>query len=217
MIEADDLPSRLATAFKEQRDVPNRSGLARRMSPELSYGRHSGPAPSTARAAAVLVLLFRRQGRWHLPITKRPNALSRHGGQISLPGGRMEPGETAEEAATREMVEELGVTFPVNFLGRLPDRYVFASDYTVTPVVGWTEDEPRWAPDAREVDRVVDLPLETLFDPAAVCKMLIQRGPLSFHAPCFEFQADRIWGATALILAELADAIQISMTTDAGV
>ena len=62
----------------------------RRMSPQLSYGRHAGPAPCTARAAAVLLMLFRRRGRWHLPLTERPKTLPHHGGQISLPGGAIE-------------------------------------------------------------------------------------------------------------------------------
>jgi 8-oxo-dGTP pyrophosphatase MutT (NUDIX family) len=177
------------------------------MSPELSYGRHSGPAPHTARAAAVIVLLFRRGGRWFVPITKRPAELLRHGGQISLPGGRIEPGESAEEAAVRELVEELGLSSDVRLLGRLPTRYVFASDYIVTPLVGSTESEPAWEPDVREVERVVELPLETLFDPDAIQQLLIQRGPLAFRAPCFTYNLDRIWGATAVILAELADAI----------
>jgi 8-oxo-dGTP pyrophosphatase MutT (NUDIX family) len=209
----DDLPARLANGLSARAERPE-SEFARRMSPELAYGRHSGPAPCTARAAAVMVLFFCRGDGWHLPITQRPTALSRHGGQISLPGGRIEPGETAEVAAIRELIEELGVVSPVHVLGRLPERYVFASDYTVTPLVGWTDNEPTWAPDAREVERIVELPLETLFDPDAIGEMLIQRGPLSFRAPCFEYRNDRIWGATAVILAELAAAIELALSDD---
>jgi 8-oxo-dGTP pyrophosphatase MutT (NUDIX family) len=207
----DDLPSRLAKVLGKPQAEPLKSSPARRMSPELSYGRHSGPAPFSALAAAVMLLLFRREGRWQVPITKRPAELSRHGGQISLPGGRMEPGETTDDAALRELDEELGVSSAVQMLGRLPDRYVFASDYVVTPHVAWTDSPPVWTPDAREVERVVELPLEILFEPNAIGTMLIQRGPLAFRAPCFEYRADRIWGATAVILAELADAIRSAL------
>lgn len=205
MLTADDLPMRLAEALNRQGGKPARQSL--RMSPELSYGRHAGPAPTTARAAAVMLFLFRRHGRWHVPITKRPAALLRHGGQISLPGGRIEAGESSEDAACRELIEELGAQQNVHPLGRLPDRYVYASDYLVTPHVAWTETEPTWIPDAREVERLVELPIDSLFAPSSIGSMTVQRGPLVFHAPCFLFDNDRIWGATAVILAELAEAL----------
>jgi 8-oxo-dGTP pyrophosphatase MutT (NUDIX family) len=214
--KAADLPKRLAAVLQNapagivgllqcSRDGPQ---LAKRMSPELSYGRHGGPAPATARAAAVMLLLFRRDGRWHVPITQRPAAMLRHGGQMSLPGGRVEPGETVDEAARRELIEELGVDSQLDMLGPLPERYVYASDYIVSPRVALLTCEPRWRPDASEVERVVELPLEVLLNPAAVGRMTIQRGSLLFHAPCFVFGEDRIWGATAVILAELADILR---------
>ena len=105
------------------------------MSPELSYGRHAGPAPHTARHAAVVLLLFRRDGRWHLPLTERPDTLAHHAGQISLPGGAVDAGESSTEAALRELDEELGFNAPVEVLGQLADCYVFASDFLVTPWV----------------------------------------------------------------------------------
>jgi 8-oxo-dGTP pyrophosphatase MutT (NUDIX family) len=214
-----DLPSRLAIALREtvaprhSRGTAGLSGsgahpIAWRMSPELSYGRHNGPKPNTARAAAVMLLLFRRDGRWHLPLTQRPAVLVRHGGQISLPGGRIEPNESAEQAARRELAEELGVAQNCNVLGRLPDRYVFASDYVVSPFVAATVEEPHWRPDAREVERIVELPADMLLDPQSIGRMAIRRGPLLFHAPCFVLGEDRVWGATCVILAELADALR---------
>src|SRR3989337_917516 len=103
------------------------------MDPQMSYSRHAGPAPITARQAAVLVLLCRRAGRWHLPLTVRTDTLPQHGGQICLPGGTVEPGETSSQAAVRELREELGVDGPVEPFGRLSDCYVFASDFVITP------------------------------------------------------------------------------------
>jgi len=212
---ADDLPERLSAVMNDSAGACSLVS-AWRMSPELSYGRHSGPAPATARAAAVMLLLFQRAGRWHVPITKRPAALARHGGQISLPGGRIEPGETSAAAAQRELIEELGVGQSVMQLGQLPQRYVYASDYVVTPHVAWVESPPKWAPDAREVERVVELPLEVLFSQSCLGQMTIHRGPLSFHAPYFEYGSDRIWGATAVILAELGDSLCRAFETSQG-
>ena len=202
---ASDLPQRLAKALGEGR----RGGAARvRMSPELSYGRHAGPAPHTARPAAVMLLLFRRAGRWHLPLTERPATLARHAGQVSLPGGSLEPGESACQAALRELSEELGIDGGVQILGRLADCYVFASDFLVTPWVAAANFEPHWKPHASEVQGVVELPLEALLDERNIGQITIERGPLLFHAPCLHVKNSCIWGATSVILAELADVLR---------
>jgi 8-oxo-dGTP pyrophosphatase MutT (NUDIX family) len=179
-----------------------------RMSPELSYGRHAGPVPYTARHAAVVVLLFRRNGRWHFPLTERPLTLTKHGGQISLPGGSVDADETSSQTARRELAEELGITENVEILGRLADCYIFASDFSVRPWIATTTDEPQWRPHDREVQRVIELPVETLLDEAAVGRTTITRGLLTFHAPCINVAGACIWGATSVILGELADAIR---------
>ncbi|HEY7687647.1 MAG TPA: CoA pyrophosphatase, partial [Dongiaceae bacterium] len=228
IMTAIDLPQRLAAAINDSaRLFPTAGGKpvesecalgpagsaaprreALRMSPELSYGRHAGPPPATARRAAVMLLLFQRGGRWHIPLTQRPAALVRHGGQISLPGGHIEPGESSDRAARRELGEELGIVDEFEVLGRLPNCYVYASDYVVTPHVACSAVMPRWRPDDREVERVVELPLEVLLRPQSVERMTIRRGPLEFRAPCYVFRDDRIWGATSVILAELADVLR---------
>jgi 8-oxo-dGTP pyrophosphatase MutT (NUDIX family) len=201
LVTSPDLPERVAAALA----AGHRGGAQRwRMSPQMSYGRHAGPAPHTARAAAVMLLLFRRDGRWHVPHTERPLTMAHHAGQISLPGGTIEPGETSEAAAIRELREELGYTPEGDLLGRLAECYVFASDFVVTPWVGATMSEPRWRPDAREVQSVVEFPLELLLSDEAIGRLTIERGPLMFHAPCFRVGEARVWGATSTILAELA-------------
>lgn len=208
---ADDLPQRLTAALVSgHRGEPQRS----RMSPQLSYGRHAGPAPHTARAAAVLMLLFRRDHpaggarRWHLPLTERPPTLVHHGGQISLPGGAVDPGETSSAAALRELQEELGIGDDVQLLGRLADSYVFASDFLITPWLAAADFEPQWRPQAREVQSVVELPLDWLLDDRSIGRLTIERGPLMFHAPCIRVGAARIWGATCTILGELTDVLR---------
>ena len=208
---AADLPARLAASLHGGHRA---DAWRSRMSPQLSYGRHAGPAPCTARAAAVLLLLFRRGGRWHLPLTERPAALAHHGGQISLPGGAIDAGESSSAAALRELHEELGVSAEIELLGRLADCYVFASDFLITPWVAAADFEPQWRPHAREVQAVVELPLEVLLDERAIGQLTIERGPLAFHAPCFRVGTARIWGATSIILSELAGVLQFLVEND---
>jgi len=202
---APDLPERLATVLREEQQQIARGW---RMSPQLSYGRHAGPPSHTARTAAVVLLLFRRNARWHVPLTERPKSLTRHGGQISLPGGAIDPGESAQAAALRELDEELGVGRTFEIVGRLPDCYVFASDFAISPWIAATDDEPVWQPNEREVQSVVELPLDLLLDERAFGRLTIERGPLAFHAPCLKIGTARVWGATCIILGDFADALR---------
>ena len=135
-----------------------------RLVPELSYGRHRGPARPQSRIAAVAVTLYHcpTQG-WVIPLTLRPMNLQHHAGQICLPGGRVEAGETMFEAAFREFREELGVDSKVTtFCGQLSTQYVYASDNLVHPVVAVIEHPGTWNPDPVEVAQVISLPLSRL-------------------------------------------------------
>lgn len=172
--------------------------------PELSFGRHRGPAPQNARPAAVLALLYPRDGRWHLPLMLRPLHMPDHGGQVSLPGGMIEGGESSRQAALREFSEELGAPADdLQILGRLTPLYLFASNFQITPWVAFTEQLPRWSPNQREVEQLLEVPLAHLLDPAATGHVERRQRGLAFRAPCFQWESERIWGATCMILAEL--------------
>lgn len=205
LVSADDLPQRLATALAGG-GVDRRDGA--RFAPELSYGRHFGPAPLTARAAAVIALLFWSAGRWHIPLTVRHSALGKHAGQISLPGGAVDAGETTAEAARRELAEELGVIENVELVGELAESYVYVSNFRVTPWLAATRSRPVWQPHDREVERVVEVPLEVLIDPRYLGTYTIERGTVKFCAPCYRIGEDCVWGATSIILAQLAGLLQ---------
>jgi 8-oxo-dGTP pyrophosphatase MutT (NUDIX family) len=149
-----------------------------------------------------------------LPLTERPLSLAHHGGQISLPGGAIDFGESASDAAVRELREELGVTSRVDLLGQLAECYVFASDFTIVPWLALADEEPQWIPHAGEVDSVVELPIEVLLQEGAIGRVTIERGPLIFDAPCFRFGETRIWGATSMILSEFAGVLRYLVETD---
>ena len=184
------------------RSAPSKNAL-------FMASRPTGPAPHTARSAAVAILFFRRDGRWHLPLTERPSTLTRHGGQISLPGGVIDPGESSIAAVLRELHEELGFYESHLLIGPLADCYVFASDFLVTPwILATYEPEICWRPHDCEVTSVVELPLDVLLDVQSIARTTIRRGPLMFSAPCLKFGDACIWGATMSILSDLAHVIR---------
>lgn len=172
--------------------------------PELSFGRHRGPAPTGARPAAVLVLLYPREGQWHVPLMLRPAHMPDHGGQVSLPGGVIEAGESSRQAALREFSEELGAPADeLAVLGRLSPLYLFASNFQIEPWVAATGQAPPWNPSQREVERLLEVPLSHLLDPRNTGHIERRQRGLEFRAPCFSWEQERIWGATSMILAEL--------------
>lgn len=171
--------------------------------PELCYGRHQGPPAHDARQAAVLLLLYPGPAAWHVPLTVRPKSMSSHGGQVSLPGGLIEPGETAEQAALRECCEELGdAGAEVRMLGRLSPIYVFASNFVVTPCVAWSPTRPRFEPNPHEVANLLEPSLVDLRNPECRGMHLIDRRGVRFRVPHIVCGQHEIWGATSVILAE---------------
>ena len=192
------LEKRLAAGGLPGRAVEPRFG------PRPHDGRHYADPPPDARNAAVLVLLYPQDETWHIPLTLRPTCLPDHGGQISLPGGAIEPGETSREAAIREFHEELGADgLPIEILGRLSPLYVTASNFHVKPWVAVTRQEPRLVANPAEVEEIIEVPLPHLLDPANLDSHRRPRNGKSYTTPHFHWQSHRIWGATCLILGEL--------------
>jgi len=190
-----------------QQPLPGRAAQAM-FEPGLSYGRHYDRAPASAREAAVAVLLYPYAGSWLLPLTVRPETMSEHAGQISLPGGMVEPGEESSRAALRELWEELGVAAAdVELLGKLSPLYVFVSNFAVQPWVLAAARRPEFVPNLSEVSELLEVPLAQLCDPASCGRRVWRRRGIEFSAPCLEWQGHAIWGATCMILGELAAVI----------
>ncbi len=116
------------------------------------------------RRAAVLMPLVKRAD-WQVILTQRPETMPSHPGQISFPGGKIEKGETAEEAVFRETHEEIGITQDkIRLIGRLPS-FNAVSGYRVTPYVGIVDSAAVIHPDPREVADVFEIPLSFLMNP----------------------------------------------------
>ena len=175
-----------------------------RMAPTPRPGWQPGQLPDGLRDAAALALIYPRDGAPHLLLTVRAADLPHHGGQISLPGGEVEPGETFEDAALREAEEEVGVDrASVRLLGRLSAMHIPVSGYALHPVVGIADAPGAWAPHAREVARVLEAPLAALLDPARRAVETRRYDRRDYDVPFYDLDGGKVWGATAMVLAEL--------------
>ncbi len=160
------------------------------------------------RAAAVLVPVVVRDRGLSLLFTRRTEHLTDHAGQISFPGGRLDPGDDdAWAAALRETEEEVGLPRThVRLAGRL-DTYVTRTGFEVTPLVGLLRPPFPLAPDGCEVAEVFEAPLGFFLDPAnrEIHSRLYQGKERFFFA--FAYGEHYIWGATAGMLVNLAEVL----------
>jgi len=152
----------------------------------------------------VLILLYEEDGVIKFPLTKRPDYLGTHGGQISFPGGKTEPDEDVITTALREGEEEIGVIrSDIQVIGRLSNFFVIPSNFIVTPVIGYLNYRPQFIPDPKEVDRVLEGNLEQLLTIDAIrTKEILAAKLYPMMAPHFEIEGEVVWGATAMILNE---------------
>lgn len=192
--------ARLEAALRGRLPGPDAQAL---MAPRPPRGWPPDFNPARIRHAAGLLLLFPREDCAHVALTVRADSLGRHGGQISLPGGVMEPGETFEQAALREAHEEIGLALdPVRTLGALTPIDIPVSGFRFHPVAAATAVVPALRPADGEVARILEVPIDRLVAPGCVAwKSLIREGR-TVGVPAFVVETAEIWGATAMVLAE---------------
>ncbi|GIW96904.1 MAG: coenzyme A pyrophosphatase [Pirellulaceae bacterium] len=208
-VDVEKIAGGLRHRLVDPRLLPSRQAWRRRFSPSLSFGRHFGPPQSSVRPAAVLVALEPTTEGWLIPLTMRPDHLPDHPGQISLPGGRLEADELALSAALREFHEEVGPRIPAELVvGELQPVHVFNSNYWVTPFVAVLTQPLDYVTCPIEVAELLHLPVSVLCDPQHHVRRRFTRGLLSWDALTIEYDRWSIWGATAIILADLIAPLQ---------
>ena len=166
-------------------------------------------AGKVTRAAVLIPLLLQPNGLSVL-LTQRTTHLRDHGGQISFPGGRMDPEDAGpNETALRESEEEIGLERErVEIIGQLPE-YLTVSGYSVTPIIGLVKPQAEYVLDEFEVADIFEVPLSFLMDPAnhQVRVWQSEQGSRRFYS--MPYVGRFIWGATAGMLRNLYHLLKV--------
>ncbi|MFL3006950.1 MAG: NUDIX hydrolase [Candidatus Neomarinimicrobiota bacterium] len=171
--------------------------------------RYKSIEKKTSIPAAVLILLYPIKNKWHFFLTKRTNTVEHHKGQISLPGGMLEKGESHKEAAIRETFEELGIqSEDINIIGPLTPLYIPISNFKIFPFVGWIKSNPKLNIQSKEVSKVFSPSIFSLMDPQTKKnKDSILLGQ-KVKIPFFNLKNEVVWGATSMIISEFKNILK---------
>lgn len=199
-----DLAKRLQDALS--RPLPGLDAQLR-MAPTPRVGWDPLKIPEGTRDGAALILIYPHNDTIHLPLTVRGSGLRNHTGQVSLPGGRVDDGESIEACALREADEEIGVARDsVQVLGRLTPLHIPVSRFLLHPVVGFVPARPSFNRAEWEVARIIEPSLWQLRDPGTVRREVQTRSyghqHIEVDVPFFDIESEKVWGATAMVLAE---------------
>ena len=170
-------------------------------------------APQFGRPAAVLAPILCRDHELHVMFTERSQSLRAHAGQISFPGGKVEPGDRGmRETALREAQEEVGLDpAHATILGELDDVPTFVTGYVISPVVALIDEASLsgatypWRLSQGEVVRVHELAMRDLLEPSALRVEERERDGIRFELYSYTVRGTTVWGATARILHQLLD------------
>ena len=159
--------------------------------------------------AGVLILLFPRNDGWHFFLTKRTDRVDHHKGQISLPGGVVQDGESLTETALRETHEEIGVASTlVTVIGSLTSFNIPVSGFEIFPFISWAAIEPMTVIHDAEVDHVFSVSLDSFLDDRnQKQKKETLLGEMR-TIPYFDLGSEQVWGATSIILSEFKAVLQ---------
>lgn len=164
------------------------------------------PPTEGVRQAAVMALLFQKEGNWYTALMQRPESNYAHSRQVSFPGGSLEAEDVDLLAcAKRETEEEFGIPREdIEGLGALSQLYIPVSGFLVQPYAGYLRQAPSYTPNESEVEEVLEIPLSDLLDPARrkVTEIVLPSGVTLKDIPYYDVHDKIVWGATAMMLSE---------------
>ncbi len=180
------------------------------LSPQPRSGWKPGHVPDDARPAAALMLWYPDDsGQPTLLLTRRRHTMPTHAGQLSFPGGCLEQGESLQQCAVRESVEEVGLDpAGVRVLGTLTPLHIPISGFVLHPFVAVLGHRPAWNPSVDEVDAIFEPTLERFDDREHYGNTTRRIGNLDLDIPFFDVGGARLWGATAMITAEFLTLVE---------
>lgn len=166
---------------------------------------------SKAKKGAVLILLYPFEDKINTVLTLRPSYEGVHSGQVSFPGGKLDPAdESLAAAALREAEEEVGLNRnEIKLIGNLSNLYIPPSNFLVSPFVGTMDKKPVLTKNEREVEKIIEVPITYFLDETIKGRKLITPYEnISFEAPFYDVEGNTIWGATAMMLSEMMEVIK---------
>ena len=192
------------------KELPGKDAHVKMAPQPLDLRRFTPSFSEPPKKSGVLLLFYANQGIVYFPLIKRPQYPGVHSGQVGFPGGKMEPSDPdILFTALREAEEEIGINASkVEVLGRLTDLYIPTSNFLVSPVVGLVQEKPSFVPEQRDVARIIEAEVISLFHPEVRKQTkLAVGGGMYLGTPYFEVEEEVVWGATAMILSELVQVL----------
>lgn len=178
-----------------------------KMSPSKRNTSNRKTNVQQAKKSSVLILIYEKENKLHIPLILRTLGGNNHPGQISLPGGKYELTDPSlEYTALRETEEEIGVKIgDMQIIARLTDIYIPNSNFIVSPFIATLTKKASFKINPFEVEDLLEIPINELFDDKNLLTFTKQINNHHIEAPYYAFSKHKIWGATAMILSELKD------------
>lgn len=199
----------LKTAFKQELPGLRSHDLV------MSYPRPSIDevlaSDRNPRRSAVVFLLYPKGEEWHFLLLKRHDYKGVHSGQVGLPGGSLDKGESSSQAAIRELHEESGLLIDSTaVIAELTPLYIPPSNFVVQPYAAIVDSEPRWKFDSHEVKRGIEVSIENLLrkDSLSETTVKMSGGNTRLKVNAYSFEGETVWGATAMILSECKEILR---------